>query len=240
MDLVYDHEGYCVICDTRVRFRAQYDWYRDWLVCSNCSSVPRERALTFILERSEPDWRSKRIHESSPVFRAISLKIKQQCSAYVPTQYFVDRPLGEIFGDFQNENLECTTFEDESFDIVLTLDVMEHVNDPQKVIEDVYRTLKPGGRYIFTVPTDKGRIETKRVARYMDGGGVEHYETPEYHGNPVSSEGALVTFRYGYNFANEITGWAPFDVHLHRFCRPHLGIIGEYTEVYECIKLSSS
>lgn len=235
-EFVYQHDGYCTICEAPRRFQAEYDWYRDWLKCEYCGSVPRERALAFILESAEPEWRQKRIHECSPEPRGISLKMKQNCARYIPTQFYPDRTPGEIIGPFRNENLEMTSFKSESFDLVISLDVMEHVNDPKKAIIDIFRTLTPGGSYIFTVPTDKGRVETKRIARYLDSGGVEHYETPEYHGSPISSEGALVTFRYGYDFASEIAEWAPFDVHVHRFCRPSLGIIGEYTEVYECKK----
>ena len=58
---------------------------------------------------------------------------------------------------FRNEDLEALTFPDASFDLTVTLDVMEHVNQPDVVLREVARTLRPGGAYLFTVPTYKGK-----------------------------------------------------------------------------------
>jgi SAM-dependent methyltransferase len=42
-------------------------------------------------------------------------------------------------------------FEDE-FDIILALDVLEHIEDDEKAISEMYRSLRKGGRLIVTVP----------------------------------------------------------------------------------------
>lgn len=41
---------------------------------------------------------------------------------------------------------------DESFDVVLALDVLEHVEDDEKALAEMRRVLKPGGRLITFVP----------------------------------------------------------------------------------------
>jgi SAM-dependent methyltransferase len=235
-EYVYERAGHCPICEATRRFVAENAWYRDSLFCDGCGSVPRERALALILGRAVHNWREKRIHESSPVPRGISLKMSQECPGYVATQYYPAEPLGAMVGTMRNENLEATTFADGAFDIVLSLDVLEHVNDPAACFADMHRTLSPGGVCIFTAPTEKSRVESERVARYMEDGTIEYYAEPEYHGNPVNDEGALVTFRYGYELGNDIGRWAPFDVTVYRFANHTYGIIGEYTEVYECRK----
>ncbi len=44
--------------------------------------------------------------------------------------------------DHYNEDLENQTFQNESFDIVITQDVMEHIYDPGKAFAEVARTFK--------------------------------------------------------------------------------------------------
>ena len=42
--------------------------------------------------------------------------------------------------------------EDESYDVVVSIEVMEHVENLQSYIRDIYRVLKPGGIFIWTTP----------------------------------------------------------------------------------------
>ena len=42
--------------------------------------------------------------------------------------------------------------EDESYDVVVSIEVMEHVENPQSYIRDIHRVLKPGGIFIWTTP----------------------------------------------------------------------------------------
>jgi hypothetical protein len=108
---------------------------------------------------------------------------------------------------------------------------MEHVNSPDEVFRDVKRTLKPYGAYIFTVPTYKEKVKTERRASYTDQG-VYFYTEPEYHGNPASDQGSLVTFHYGYDFPELIHQWSGLDVEVARFHNHRYGILGEFTEIY--------
>jgi len=43
-------------------------------------------------------------------------------------------------------------FKSESFDTVLSTQVLEHVPEPKKMLEEVYRVLKNGGCLILTAP----------------------------------------------------------------------------------------
>jgi SAM-dependent methyltransferase len=229
---VYDRTGFCPICMAEARFTATEGWFRDFLRCSGCRSIPRERALALVLERSFPGWREMRVHESSPAPRGISAKLRRECRGYVASQFFADRPLGSEVEGFRNENLEALSFPDASFDLVVSLDVMEHVNRPDVALREIARTLVPGGAYLFTAPTYKERLVTERRALYRPEGGVEHLAPPEYHGNPISDAGSLVTFHYGFDFAELISAWSGLDVEVTRFHDHRHGVIGEFTEVY--------
>lgn len=231
---VYVHDGFCPICQRPARFSARYNWYRDHLFCETCHSIPRERAVALVLEERFPKWRKLAIHESSPEPRGISQKLGRECRRYVATQFFPGVPLGTMQQGFRNENLEQQTFADGTFDLVVTLDVMEHVNEPEACFREIWRTLKPGGAYLFAVPTYKQNVASERAARFLADGAIEHYREPEYHGNPVNPQGSLVTFRYGYDLPELIRSWAPFDTRVYRFHDHRHGVIGEFTEVYLC------
>ena len=43
-------------------------------------------------------------------------------------------------------------FEDNSFDVVISTEVLEHVPDPDHYLLEVKRVLKPGGTFFFTIP----------------------------------------------------------------------------------------
>ncbi|WP_431857337.1 methyltransferase domain-containing protein [Azospirillum sp.] len=47
---------------------------------------------------------------------------------------------------------EALPFPDASFDVVYSSNVLEHVRDPQAVIDEAVRVLKPGGQLLFVVP----------------------------------------------------------------------------------------
>ncbi len=49
---------------------------------------------------------------------------------------------------------EHLPFEDESFDFVISLAVLEHVQNVDEVISETYRVLKPGGKVYFEVPNN--------------------------------------------------------------------------------------
>lgn len=43
-------------------------------------------------------------------------------------------------------------FEDNKFDLVLATDIIEHVENDEKALQEIYRVLKPQGKLILTVP----------------------------------------------------------------------------------------
>ena len=52
----------------------------------------------------------------------------------------------------RHEDLLGLTYEDSSFDLVLTSDTLEHIPSTDGALKEIGRILKPGGHHIFTVP----------------------------------------------------------------------------------------
>lgn len=47
-----------------------------------------------------------------------------------------------------------SSFEDGSFDVIVSFETLEHITDPPALIKEFYRLLSPGGRIIVSVPND--------------------------------------------------------------------------------------
>ena len=201
---ILENYGYCPICEKEVKFFSKEWWLRDHYFCSNCGSIPRERALMAVIISHYPQWRQAIIHESSPFDRGASIRLKNECQNYIPSQYYIGEELGQIINGIRCENLESLTFEDESIDLHITQDVFEHVFNPLKAFSEISRTLIPGGMHIFTVPLVNKMKPSQRRADISPDGKVIHYVEPCYHGNPVGDGRSLVTIDWGYDICNYI------------------------------------
>jgi SAM-dependent methyltransferase len=233
---MYRHAGFCPICETAVTFASIDNWFRDNLLCPLCRSVVRERALAVVLNDVAPDWRRLAIHESSPANRGISVKLRQEAAGYIESRFFRFGRLEAMASGCRHEDLAAQRFPDGRFDLVITLDVMEHVFDPAKVYREIYRTLKPGGHYLHTFPIRKDQVEAvrRRAARTRLGIVRHLVQPPQYHGSPIGRQRSLVTFDYGYGIERQIAEWAPFDVGIRHFQDEDHGIIGAHTDVVVC------
>jgi len=241
LDVEHAYPGQCPLCGQHVTFSCANDEFRARLSCPSCfelykGSLVRERALFHALNLHAIDLGALDVHEIAPAaFAGATAKVAKSVRSFVFSNFWPDRPLGDIVNGVHNENAERQSFADGAFDLVVSLDLMEHVNHPDRVCAEVHRTLRPGGHYVFTAPTYPHIMKSRRAALYTDSG-VVHYEEPEYHGNPISDQGALVTWRYGYDFPELIRSWADFDVTVLRFDAPGLGLMGYFTETYVCAK----
>jgi SAM-dependent methyltransferase len=192
------------------------------------------------IETYFPGWRSLTIHESSPGNRGASRRLSEECSQYIPSQFFPDHKLGTMVGKFRCENLEALTFADNSIDLHVTQDVLEHVFHPSKVFSEIARTLRPGGAHIFTVPMVNKYKPSKLRARVGDDGQILHLEPPVYHVNPISDQGSLVTLNWGFDICRHIFESCGLFTHLVCIDDLSKGIRAEYIEVLVTVKPDKS
>jgi SAM-dependent methyltransferase len=63
-------------------------------------------------------------------------------------RWCAEKGLGEV----QAGDARALPLPDRSVDLVVATDVVEHVDDDQRAVSEIYRVLRPGGIVLFTVP----------------------------------------------------------------------------------------
>lgn len=70
------------------------------------------------------------------------------------------------------EEADLTKFErPEAYDLILSVDVMEHILEDETVFANFFRSLKPGGTLLISTPSDKGGSDADE---HEDGAGHAH------------------------------------------------------------------
>jgi SAM-dependent methyltransferase len=197
--------GCCLLCTATTRYKAMAEIVKRITIIkqfySDLNTVELEKLLNKIdLSRHSlinvvKSIQSKdfQIYEPSTL-GAISNGLKKY-SGFVNSDYFPipDLKGGEFHKKIRFEDLQNLSFDDNFFDILLTQDVLEHVEKPDLAFKEIYRVLKPNGVHIFTVPIG----EFKKTFSYFDNEGNLVQEKVEYHVDPLRFEGAKVFTQFG-------------------------------------------
>ena len=74
-------------------------------------------------------------------------------------------------------------FANEEFDLVIVVDMLEHVEDDGQLLKEISRTLKPGGRVVLNIPNEKAGSPLKWLRNQIG-------QTDEAHGHLTSGYSA--------------------------------------------------
>jgi SAM-dependent methyltransferase len=161
--------------------------------------------------------------EVSPISK--TLRVNQ---SYLVSTYAPNLPNGDLGNGLYNVDLQNIPFPSESFDIILTSDVMEHVRDFERAHAEIFRCLKPGGAHIFTVPFDENALVTKTLIDTSSPTDV-YLERPHIHGDPRS--GGITAYRICGLSMMDLLRSIGFEVAMVRVTEHRCGIFdGLYFE----------
>ena len=230
--------GYCEVCGHIGMFQQRQGSIREGYKCSNCSASLRYRHQAAVII-------SKYTSASSDSFAELAKEPAfQQLHVYEPgivgpfRKYFKEHPNyttsylwdnvepGDSKDGVRCENLERLTFDDESFDLVISSDIFEHVRKPYEAFSEIYRVLKPGGMHVFTVPLN-WPLPENAVSRVDTSGAEDVFVLPEvYHGSPTASEGSLVYTDFGLDLVDDLENIG-FKAEVHRGVRYNVTFCAE-------------
>lgn len=68
--------------------------------------------------------------------------------------------------DMRMGSLQDVGFEPETFDVIVCIEVIEHLVDPKKTVEEMYRLLRPGGCVYLTTPNFNALLRYRLKSKY--------------------------------------------------------------------------
>lgn len=164
-----DVRGTCIVCGRATRFLysswsipprmlgdlrddALRDAYRvrESMWCSHCGSSTRERGFwSVLLLHYGTDARTVSELVDEPAFGALRIAEINRLNA---GHEALARAPGVVYSEYPEQDIQRLTYEDRSFDLVLTSDTLEHVPDYRAALRETRRVLRAGGRHILTIP----------------------------------------------------------------------------------------
>ncbi len=203
-------------------------WLPNWrerLECQHCRLNNRQRALIYALQLAvaqrlsgyysnlrtdgiidKPDLPPRlslyAMEQVTPLFHWLTHQFSQvDC---VGSEYLGEEIAGgTVINGLRHENVEQLSFQTAHFDLIISNDVLEHVNHPIQAMQEIYRVLKPSGELLITIPFHANSQLTVRRAK-LEQGQLHFLLPPLYHGNPLSAEGALVFHDFGWDFVDQL------------------------------------
>lgn len=241
-DAPFTTPGYCYVCRADKQFATDFlhsdgrviegrkipNW-RERVVCPDCGLNNRVRASVHFFERFLEPVLNSRIFLTEQSTGLYGL-LRKKYPRLTGSEYFGERiPYGTIdpATGYRNESITKLTFDDSSFDYVLSFDVFEHVPDYSAALAECLRILKPGGTLLFTVPFDKGAQSNLVRARIAEDGAIEHLLEPEYHGDPINQDGCLAFYTFGWELLDDLRKQGFAAASAHFFWSDDLGYLGQ-------------
>lgn len=195
---------------------------KEFVRCSFCFSGIATLAIATVINEEINKHDKKIVYETSSKGRLLKY-LNDNFKEVICSDYLPEKKNGIYLSGFYNQNLEELTFHQRTFDLVTSTEVMEHVFNDEKAFREVYRVLKPKGKYIFTIPLNT--VSNKTVVRAkLENGEVNYLKKKKYHSDKLTGRNTVLVVRdYGMDILNLIT-----DIGFAKVKHRRIGIQNEY------------
>ena len=198
--------GTCSLCGHRgvFKFHGKQSVRSDY-ACAACSADIRHRDLAAVvldefgrgqftsIAHLVRDARFQRTSIYEPSLRGPFVKYFKGLPSYVQSYFWPDAALGETRNGVQCQDLRQLTFADDSFDLIITADVFEHVFEAERAFEDIFRVLRKGGVHIFSIPFHWPVAPKSQIRDLEIDGREKHILPAQYHVAGDGSKSLVVT-----------------------------------------------
>ncbi|HSX61524.1 MAG TPA: methyltransferase domain-containing protein [Tahibacter sp.] len=194
---------------------AACDW--PWLVrlarnelgvrCPRCGASAVTQSLAATVRAELPALAQAEAYEMSARGPLVGF-LRRRCATLTTSELLDGVAAGETRDGVLCQNVERLTFDDARFDLCTSSEVFEHVEDDAAGFREVRRVLRPGGRFVFTVPLCDAAQTVERFARR--GGERVAVLPPAFHADRYRGATILVQRDYGRDIVDRLRA-AGFD-----------------------------
>ncbi|MGL4858865.1 MAG: glycosyltransferase, partial [Enterobacteriaceae bacterium] len=244
-------KGFCCVCGTHTHFLTSFLYsthntpdgrpmpnWREHMQCEHCGLVNRVRAILNLLHTCAPPEPDNHIYITERItttynWLAARYRHLQGSEYFGPSHH-----PGTFIDGIRHEDVMNLSFPDNAFDRVLSLDVLEHIPEPERAFRELYRILKPEGVLLFSVPFEADSRTDVIRASLSEEGTILHHLPAEYHGNPVDPERGALCFRYfGWEMLEQLKALGFKKVRCHAYWSQQQGYLGREQYLFFAQKL---
>lgn len=232
-------DGFCIPCNRKSKFLIDSQFggkfkngvlipnWRERMECQYCHMNNRQRLIAALIIQKAANKKLSIyfMEQVTPIFQwaqnFLGNKHRIVGSEYLGYEY----KGGDIIEGIRHENIEDLSFRDEEFELIISNDVFEHVPNADIAFNECSRILKTGGQMLATIPFYDDQDQSVKRAT-LENNYIKHILEPQYHGNPLSSEGSLVFNDFGWDILTTIRKNGFANSYIDIFLSKKYGHIG--------------
>jgi len=228
-------EGFSITAGQNVNFIV--DWHhaynnrinwRERLVCPTTGLNNRQRAGYHLLLSELEPYENDRFYITEQVTEFHNFLDKKFLNIIGSEYVDGDFPSGYITdNNLRHEDLTALSFDSNSLDQLISFDCLEHIADYKAALAECFRALKPGGTMLASFPFNKNEYETLVRAEVLADGTIKHICEPEYHGDPLSDDGCLSYYIFGWELLDVLRSIGFNDVYAVIYWSDVFGYLGD-------------